>query len=135
MTTQSIKELEAQIEKLVREHMAACEIAAQAAVRRAFASRVKAQRPKVKKRMNEMPASRRPQRSSEEMTEAKERFYAAVCAKPGETMRVLAAEVGLTTRQLERPVAALKRERLVRSIGNGRNTRYFPMSPPTPTIQ
>jgi hypothetical protein len=44
-----------------------------------------------------------------------ERIYQAVCAKPGETMLVLAADLGASARELHRPMALLKRTGRVRS--------------------
>jgi len=56
-----------------------------------------------------------------------ERIYQAVCAKPGEAMTVLAAELGASARELHRPMALLKRAGRVRSAGARHLTRYFPM--------
>ena len=50
-----------------------------------------------------------------------------VSAKPGETMSVLMADVGASARELNRPVALLKRAGRVRTVGSRNNTRYFPM--------
>jgi len=127
MTTANIRELESEIERLVGEHIAACELAAAAAVQRAFGSK-KPTRSKTHKRATKKRsrASNR-RRTSKEMAEFGERFYAAVCAQPGETMRVLAAEVGASARELHRPVASLKRAGRVRSVGQRSMTRYFPM--------
>ena len=56
-----------------------------------------------------------------------ERFHELLCERPGETMAVLAAELELTPRELHRPVARLKRAKLVRTVGERNHTRYFPM--------
>ena len=56
-----------------------------------------------------------------------ERICDAVYAKPGETMTVLAAELGASARELHRPMALLKRAGRVRSAGARHLTRYFPM--------
>jgi hypothetical protein len=82
-----------------------------------------AQKPAKTKKSGE----RRPPRSPEEIARLGERFYAAVCDTPGETMTVLAARLGVSSRSLERPVAHLKKARRVRSAGERRFTRYFPM--------
>jgi len=55
-----------------------------------------------------------------------ERLHEAVCAHPGETMSVLAPEVGKTARELQRPMMALKRAGRVRSVGQRHLTRYYP---------
>jgi hypothetical protein len=57
-----------------------------------------------------------------------ERFYAAVCAHPGEGMSVLAGIVGATARELNRPAVVLRRRGLVRSVGQRHATRYFPIN-------
>jgi hypothetical protein len=129
MTTTSIQQLESQIERLVREHMAACEVAAAAAVQRAFNS-AQAPRPKTTKRATSKTVDQR--RSPEEVAELSERFYAAVCETPGESMRVIAAQIGATRRELERPVVLLKRAGRVRTAGQRQFTRYFPMAAPSP---
>jgi hypothetical protein len=66
-------------------------------------------------------------RAPEEIAALGERLYQAVCAKPGETMTVLMADVGGSARELQRPMALLKRAGRVRSVGARHLTRYFPM--------
>ena len=56
-----------------------------------------------------------------------EQFYAAVCEKPGETMMVLAHEVGMTPGELKVPVARLRRSGRLRCVGRKSHMRYFPM--------
>jgi len=128
MTTANIRELEQEIERVVGEHIAACEQAASAAVQRAFGS-ARAGRPKTRTRgtSKRSRASGR-RRTPEEVAELGERFYAAVCAQPGESMGALAAEVGAAPRELRRPVTLLKRAERVRSVGQRQYTRYFPMA-------
>ena len=123
------EKLEQQIEALIREHLAPCYQSIRAAAERAVAAATKeqtdvpTQRPAKKK----TSGKRRPTRSPEELAELGERFYAAVCDTPGETMTVLAARLGVSSRSLERPVAHLKKARRVRTAGERRFTRYFPM--------
>ena len=123
MTTNTLEELQQQIERLVREHLAGQRGAATAAVERAFASL-------AAPRVAHVPRStsgRRRARS--EMSELADRLYAAVRAKPGETITVIAAEVGQTAKALHRPMAHLKQAGRVRSAGQRHLTRYFPMTP------
>ena len=65
-------------------------------------------------------------RGPAEMAALGERLYEAVCAQPGETMSVLAPEIGKTPRELQRPMLALKRAGRVRSVGQRHQTRYYP---------
>jgi len=66
-------------------------------------------------------------RAPTEIAAQGERIYQAVCAKPGETMTVLSAELGASARELQRPMALLKKAGRVRSAGARHLTRYFPM--------
>jgi hypothetical protein len=54
--------------------------------------------------------------------------YRAVCAKPGETMAVLAPMVGASAREVHRPMTLLRRAGRVRAVGTRHTTRYFPMA-------
>ena len=67
-----------------------------------------------------------PRRASAEVAALGERLYEAVCAQPGETMSVLAPELGKTPRELHRPMMVLRRAGRVRSVGQRHQTRYFP---------
>jgi hypothetical protein len=128
MAHTSIQDLENEIERLVRQYMDACEIAAAAAVQRAFAG-ARASRPAVAKgspRAKTRATAKR--RSSEELAALGEQLYSAVCSKPGETMSVLATEIGASARELHKPMALLKSEGKVRSAGQRNHTRYFPMA-------
>jgi hypothetical protein len=103
--------------------MAACRSTARDAVERAFAS--------ADGRFKPAQASRTPRigrrRASTEVAALSERLYQAVCARPGETMVVLAPVVGASPRELGRPMAVLKAAGRVRSAGQRHMTRYFPM--------
>jgi hypothetical protein len=126
--TTSNQDLGQRIERLVQEHIEASRRAAQQAVQRAFASaatpspRTRAPRPSGRL----AGASKR--RAPEEIAATGERLYEAVCAKPGEGMAVLAADLGESVRDLHRPMAVLKRAGRVRSVGTRHLTRYFPMA-------
>ena len=123
MTTHSTHELQEQIERLVREHLAAQHRAVAAAVERAFASA--GARPKLAS----VRAPGGARRAATEVSALAERLYEAVRAHPGETMHVIAAAVGQTPRALHRPMLHLKRQGRVRSAGQRHGTRYFPMTP------
>jgi hypothetical protein len=123
----SNQELGERIEQLVQQHIEASRRAAQQAVERAFCraaggpTRTRARAPARVK------SSSGKRRTPDEMAALGERFYQAVCAKPGETMAVLMAEVGATARELHRPMTQLKRAGRIRSVGTRHLTRYFPM--------
>lgn len=122
MTTKNTEKLERQIERLVREHLAAQQEAATAAVGRAFA----AVAAPVRTRPARAAAGRR--RPTAEMAELAERLCEAVRACPGETMTTIAARVGQAPRAMQRPMLHLKNAGRVRSAGERNFTRYFPMT-------
>jgi hypothetical protein len=121
MMANRVEELQNQIERLVREHLAAQRRAATAAVERAFAS-------VAASKLVRVPQSAGRRRARTEISELAERLYEVVRADPGETIAVIAAEVGETAKALHRPMVQLKREGRVRSAGQRRLARYFPMS-------
>jgi len=49
-----------------------------------------------------------------------------VRARPGESMTTLAEEMGMPMSALQRPMAKLRTEGRVRSVGQRHLTRYFP---------
>ena len=124
--TMSNQELGERIERLVQEHIAASRKAAQEAVARAFAAAHPPARVRTRRQFTSSGRSKK--RAPEEIAAVGERLYQAVCAKPGETMVVLRADVGASARELHRPMALLKRAGRVRSVGTRHLTRYFPMT-------
>lgn len=123
MTTKTEEDLQVQIEKLVREHIAAQQQAVTAAVQRAFASAAAPSRAPSTR-----TSTQRHRRTGGEMSELQERLYQAVRGNPGETMTTIAAHVGQPPQALNRPMFHLKREGRVRSAGQRHLTRYFPMA-------
>jgi len=119
------EQLEAQIERLVQQHIAACHQAAAAAVERAFAKSAKST-PKRRRRRSDKSAAA-PKRTPEEIAALGERLYETVCEHPGATMEVLAAQMGARPSELHRPMTHLRRAERVRTVGQRRQKRYFPM--------
>ncbi len=125
------------LEHLLEEHAAACRAAAIAAVERAFPANAfsaaeagrarqpgKRQRKAGRRARSEKPMARR---TTAEMAAMSERIYQAVCAKPGESKAVLAAAVGVSARELDRPMSHLKNAGKVRTAGQRHLARYFPL--------
>ena len=124
-TTKCLEQkIEKAVERLVREHLAACEAAAARAVRAGFERASKAPSKSSQPRSARTPARRR---SREELVALEERLYEAIRRQPGETMEVLASAVGSTSRALRRPARRLRHDGRIRSIGQRQYTRYFPM--------
>lgn len=123
--TTSNQELGARIEQLVQQHIAASRRAAQQAVERAFASAVAG--PAKKRSRPQAKSASDKRRTPDEIAALGERFYQALCAKPGETMTVLAADLSASAGELNRPMTLLKQAGRVRTAGARNHTRYFPM--------
>ena len=121
--TNGIEDLSEGIEWLVREHIAASHASARAAIERAFTSAAAAETKARARRAKRATGAKRP---SADIAALGERFHAAVCAKPGETMVALAREVGASARELHRSVTLLRRAGRVRVVGHRHLTRYFP---------
>ena len=125
MPTYDTERLSRRIEQVIQEHLEASERAAAEAIARAFAGRRPAQR--FAAAVAQRGESRR-RRSASELASVANRLYRAVCAKPGESMAVLALEIGHAPRELNRPMNQLREQGLVRSVGQKHLTRYFPLS-------
>ena len=124
-TTKTLEQkIQAAVEELVREHLAACEAAAAVAVRAAFE---RASRTSSKPSPRKSARTPAPRRSREKMAALEERLCEAIRRHPGETMAVISPAVGATARELNRPATSLRRKGRVRSIGQRQYTRYFPM--------
>lgn len=113
--------LSEQIEQLVRAHIEATRREASEAVARAFSSAFAA--PRARARPTRTTGRRR---GAAALSALGDRLYEAVRAQPGETMAVLAPELGCTPRELHRPMAVLKQAGRVRSVGQRHQTRYYP---------
>ena len=120
MTPKIPETLEAKIERLVREHLVGQQVAARAAIERAFALVPAVPRTTSRRRVT--------YRRREEVAELAERLFEAVRSLPGETMTVIAARVGEAPRVLHRPMMHLRDAGRVRCAGERNFTRYFPMA-------
>jgi hypothetical protein len=118
------EELAQQIEQLVENFIAGGRMAATTAIERAFATAKAEPRKRSARRARRKLA---PRRTPTEMLALSDRLYEAVCAKPGETMMVLAPIVGVAARSLQVPATRLKRAGRIRMVGDRQFARYFPM--------
>lgn len=124
--TTSHRDLEQRIEQLVREHIVAMQSSARAAIDRAFADAVGGGRKPTKAEAPAAAAMGGKRRARTELQALAERLYRAVCAQPGEGILVLASELGIAARELQRPMSLLREAGRVRSVGQRHQTRYFP---------
>ena len=125
----SPQELSRAIDELVAAYLDEARRLALGALEQAFArsgGRARA----TKRRSGARPATTRSpapsRRTAAEIGEVQERLFAMVCARPGEGMAVLAEEVGLPLRNLQRPMSRLRAEGRVRCVGERGLARYFP---------
>ena len=133
-TIASSQDLAKHIEKIIREHLMTSQALVKAAVDRAFADAemASAGRSRARNLAGRSTSGKRARqqaqrRTPEELKTLSERFYAAVCKMPGETMMKLAGEVGVKSADLAVPVLWLKRDGRVRSVGQRAQVKYFPM--------
>jgi CRP-like cAMP-binding protein len=117
------KTLSEQIEQLVRDHIEATRREASEAVARAFSSMRATPRASAASKVSRTTGRRR---GAAALSALGERLYEALRALPGETMAVLAPKLGCSPRELQRPMAGLKRTGRVRSVGQRHQTRYYP---------
>jgi hypothetical protein len=132
MTAIDITTLEASVEALIRQQVAAYEAQLRETLVRKLARALKAspgQRTTRSTASRKRRASLAPRRSPEELKALGERFLSAVEATPGETMVTLAAGLGLRVKELERPVLRLKRESRIKTVGERNRTRYYALTP------
>lgn len=135
----SIDRLVQNIERLISAHMAEVRGAAELAISRAVgASSSAPQKPGWAQRTSPPSSSASktkfggtPRRSPAELEELAERLYRTVSEKAGESMQAFSGELGVTARELQRPMGKLKEAGHVRSVGERQATRYFPMARPS----
>lgn len=122
-------DLVTQIETLVREHFAQTQREVAAALERAFTSATPS-----KPARNAAPVGRKRRaagvRRDPQVVEAlAEKLHEAVCARPGEGMTVFAEQLGVSVRDLHRPMTKLKGAGRLRVVGERSQARYFPGLP------
>jgi hypothetical protein len=115
------------IESLVASYLDVVRHAAQQAVERSLCRLPAAHRPS-KGSGHRPPALRSPtkRRTAAELDEACEQLCALIRARPGESIVTLAQEVGEPASALQRPMAKLRADGRVRSVGARHLMRYFP---------
>ncbi len=131
MTAMDMTALEASVEALIQQQLAAYE----GQLREALARTLSKVRPSSPRRKEVKPkaaparrASSTPRRSADELDVFAERLFAAVESTPGETMAVLAPRLGLSAKELQRPATRLKEAGQVRTVGERSRMRYYPMA-------
>lgn len=115
------------IESLVASYLDEVRVAAQRAVERSLTRVAAARAPSNRSDTGRAaPRSGAKRRSQTELDEVCEKLCKQVRARPGESMVALAEEMGMPMSALQRPMAKLRAEGRVRSVGQRHLTRYFP---------
>ena len=123
----SQRQLTDAIEDLVDAYIGEIRRGAEAALEHAFARNATAKRTKRNRtspvgKAKAATSTRTVRRSAEDLAELGEE----ICAHPGESMTVFAQEMGISARELQRPMSKLKAEGRIRRVGERNLTRYFP---------
>ena len=115
------------IESLVASYIDEVRQVAQQALERSLCRAVQARRPaKSTVHRTLAPRSATKRRTAAELDETCEKLCALVRARPGESIVALAEDMGALAGTLQRPMAKLRAEGRVRSVGERHLTRYFP---------
>jgi len=126
-TPSTTEQLANAIEALVASYVDEVRQAAEQALARALcrpSAAVRSTRGKGDRRPT--PRSTTKRRTAAELDEACEQLCALVRARPGESIITLAEEVGEQAGALQRPMAKLRAEGRVRTVGERHLMRYFP---------
>jgi len=115
------------IESLVASYMEEMRLAVQRAVERSLSRCAVARTPSKRVETRRVtPSASTKRRTQTELDEVCEGLCKQVRARPGESMTTLAEEMGMPMSALQRPMAKLRTEGRVRSVGQRHLTRYFP---------
>lgn len=121
------EELATSIESLVASYMDEVRLAAQRAVERSLSRAMMGKGPsKAGRPRRAPPSSTAKRRTASEIDEVCAALCKLVRARPGESMASLADEMGVPASALWRPMAQLRAEGQVRTVGQRHLTRYFP---------
>lgn len=130
MTNLDITTLEASVEALIQQEVAAYEARLREALGRTLSGA-----PSKKRTAPKRGASTRRSRATgarrtpAEVEALSTRLLAAVESAPGETMTTLAASLTLATAELSLPASQLKKAGRVKTVGERSRMRYYPMTP------
>jgi DNA-binding NtrC family response regulator len=125
-TPRNPQELANAIETLIASYLDEAHRAARDAIEASLSGRRSSRGAGAKPERTAPPASGCKRRTAAELAEVSERLHALVRARPGEAMAVFADEMGVAAHTLHRPMAKLKAEGRVRTLGQRHLTRYYP---------
>jgi HEAT repeat protein len=114
------------IESLVASYINEVRQAAEQALARALCHRSAVRRPRGNRDRPATPRSTAKRRTAAELEQACEQLCALVRARPGESIVTLAEEVGEPAAALQLPMAKLRADGRVRTVGERHLMRYYP---------
>lgn len=129
-TTTEFQDLSITIEQLVQAHLLSVRAQVEEAISRAFGAAI-ADKPQITKHSPKLRCKQGKHRTPDEIVILAEKFLKRVSDKPGDTMTIIAAEMGIPTKELHQPMSKLKAAGKIRSTGERHLTRYFPSVPDT----
>ena len=126
-TPKTPDQLAARIKDLVDDYVREAECSALDALTVAFSSaRHVPNKTARAKALSPKPCKQGQRRTPEQLAELADDVATAIAERPGESMAVFAAALGVSVRDLHRPMSMLKRQGRIRSVGERHLTRYFP---------
>lgn len=128
MRARTPEQLANAIESLVASYLDEVHQAAQEALQRSLCRQRSASRPaKATGQRSQSQAPREAKRrNAAEIHATTEQLCALVRARPGESIVTLAEEMGVSASTLQRPMARLRVDNRVRTVGQRHLMRYFP---------
>lgn len=127
MRARTPEQLASAIESLVASYLDEVRQVAQEALERSLYAHGGARRPtKATGQRSQAPKPETKRRTAAELDATCEQLCALVRARPGESIVTLAEELGVPARTLQRPMAKLRVESRVRTVGERHLMRYFP---------
>ena len=128
MRARTPEELAGAIESLVASYMDEVRQVAQEALQRGLCRQGGTRRPanKVTRQRSQAPRPEAKRRTEAEIDATSEQLCALVRARPGESIVALAEGMGVPASTLQRPMAKLRAESRVRTVGERHLIRYFP---------
>lgn len=132
----SARELGDAVEALVRGYVASVRSSVLSGVERGCSTTLASEGSDVRRRTGAQsalagtPARTRkisPKRSPESLAKLANDLYERIVASPGEPMAKFAKELNCTALELQVPITMLKKGKRIRTTGERRQTRYFPV--------
>lgn len=121
------EQLACHIKALVDDYVREVERSALDAVGRAFSNRHQVRNESARaKAPSAKPGAQTQRRTPEQLAELADDLAATIASHPGEAMATFAEQLGVSARDLHRPMTMLKRQKRIRSVGERQLTRYFP---------